>query len=123
MVDVKYHEDIREAVTIQRFDTTHWEVKITEEASKDLKKKLEKMVDKREDWPRALYEFVIRKMAFVIDKEGDLDLSKIDFEDTVIGVCDEWKKRVGMRTMSKQKSIKEAVKDNRGKVSPGKKKK
>lgn len=122
MVDVTYHKDTKEPMTVHRFDTQYWEVKIPEEASKELKKKLEKLVDKREDWPRALYEFVIKKMTFVIDKETDLDLKKLQFEETVIAVSNSWKELVKLREVSKQKDLKEAIQENSGKITPGKKK-
>jgi len=118
MVSVIHKIDEKEPVIIHRFCTEHWEVSIPETMSKDLKEKLEKLVDNRKDWATPLYEWMISRMTYVKIKDQGLDVGGLCFEETMLAIVQKWKETVGFREESKQKALDESL----GEVKAKKKK-
>lgn len=91
------------------FITEYFVLKWPTESMKLFAGKIQKQVDSRKDWPSELYQEVMNRTRFIKTRVS-IDINKIDYTETVLGFCDEWKKKVSLREKPFQKTIAESTK-------------
>lgn len=112
-MEVKFSEEKTEKTNLV-FETKHWQVSLKAEDSKKLKKKLERLVDKRSDWTNPLYNYFLEKVGYVSFKDKKVTLEDLKYEESLLAIIDRWKSQVSLRETSTQKTIEEATKESGG---------
>jgi hypothetical protein len=92
------------------FKTDYFEMKWNVEGLRIYGEKLQKLVDTRKNWAGQLYSQIARKIKYISVKGVPLDVTKIDYEETIITFADEVKKKVKLREVPIQKTIEETTK-------------
>lgn len=110
-MNVRYEkEELNKTSTNHVFITEYWKLSIGDAKSKELKKKLEEMVDKRTDWETHLFEAMIELLSVVKVKNRQASILLWKFDDNFSSIVNAWKKKVELRETSKQTTIEEATK-------------
>lgn len=92
------------------FKSDYFELKWNATGLESFAKKLQKEVDARKDWAGELYSQIARKMKYIHTKDVPLDVTKIDYEETIISFAEDVKKKISLRTVPVQKTIAETTK-------------
>lgn len=108
MVKINTHRDERTFKYVQ-WDTAYFRVKFTESALDKLGKKIQKLVDGRHEWASEMYKAIATKMRFVPNKDVNVETAKLEYEEALIGFCNEFKKHVKLNEVPKQQTIQEGI--------------
>ena len=80
--------------------------------------KIQKLLDSRKDWTSPLFQEVMKRMKFTPVKDVPVDINKIEYEENVLAIVEEWKATVSLRETPLQKTLDEAT--NEGERAKGK---
>jgi len=89
-----------------KFFELHWP---TEQANA-FAKHLQKLIDARKEWAGLLYLQIMKRMRPLSVEEAQFVMEKIQHDETVIAIADEFKKKHSIDENPKQKTIQEVTK-------------
>ena len=108
----RIHVTVQEEEKVHKyflFETPFYEVKWPKPQVEKFAKHIQKLVENRGEWPSALYQAILKKLKYVHVEEVPLDTGKLQTEETVIAIADEFIKKMKINTVPQQKSISEAL--------------
>ncbi len=107
-VDLKENDVHRYEVIGLTFNTPFYTTKISDDLAEQIIKKMQKLRDKRADWPGYLY-MEIRKKMKLVTTGNSLDVSKLHTDEALIAICNTFVDHMNFDSTPKQKTIKEAT--------------
>ena len=108
-----YRKDVLHAF-IEGQPSVYYEVKISQDMQKEMKDKLQKLIDSRKKWPHVMYEFIASRMKLQFPKTEEFSPDMLAGQDEIlIALCDEFKKMIELREKPMQKDLKDDLKQRR----------